>query len=857
VLDQTGAAIVGATVTVAQPPPATPQTVTANDRGEALFENLVPGKYVLHVESTGFETIDVPDLNVRRGRQEKREVRLEIGKYVEEVEVTRDKTDEVLNDNFSTALTQEQIDALPDDEEEMAEQLANMAGPGAVLRVNGFSGGRLPPKSQIAEIRFRFDPYSAENHESGFPRVDIRTRPGNGNWRNSASFTFRDESLNARNAFADEKGAEQARRYQWSIDGPITKGKTSFSLNVGGLSSYDSQTIAARDQNGEIRGLVTQPNDRVNLNARVEHALTKNQMLRAEYSRNSSDQSNLGVGDYDLYDRAYSREQLNNEFRLSTSGPVGRKMRNEVRFEVDWDDSSSQSVSDAVAIIVQGAQSTGGAGVMGGRTSKTIEFADNLDFTLGKNHSLRAGVLVEGGWYRGDESRNYNGTFTFSGLDAFTAGLPLQYSYRQGNPLVEYQAWQFGGYISDDIRVRKNLMMSVGLRAETQTHLGDNVNLAPRLNMTWSPFKSNRTTFRGGAGIFYDWYESSLYEQTLRLDGTRQVDVIIRNPGYPNPLEGGVLEDALPPSVTRASAELVMPTVKRASFGIEHAATGWMQLRANYFVQHTSDVYRAINANAPIDGVRPDASLGNVTFIDAIGREEMQGVDFSMNLNYAPKRIFGAINYRLGRTMNDGDSATSLPVNGANLDGQWGPARNDVRHRIFGFVTTPLPKGFRVNTNVMYQSGLPYNVTTGRDNNGDSVINDRPLGVTRNSARAAGQFTMDLRLGWTKAIGKPRTGDGQPGGPGGAPVIVRVPQGGPGGGGGRGGPGGGGGGFMGGGPPGANNGRVNLEFFVQANNVLNNVNFTSYTGILTSADFGKPTSAQSGRRIEVGTRVNF
>jgi hypothetical protein len=859
VLDQTGAAIVGASVTVAQPPPATPRTVVANDRGEALFDNLDPGKYLLHVESTGFESIDMPDLNVRRGRQERREIRLEIGKYVEEVEVTRDKTDEVLNDSFSSALTQEQIDALPDDEEEMQQQLEQMAGPGAVLRVNGFSGGRLPPKSQIAEIRFRFDPYSAENHESGFPRVDIRTRPGNGNWRNSAGFTFRDESLNARNAFAESKGAEQARRYQWSIDGPIAKGKTSFSLFVGGLSSYDSQTILARDETGEIRGLVNQPNDRVNLNARVEHALTKNQMLRIEFSRNSSQQSNLGVGDYDLYDRAYEREQLNNEFRLSTSGPLGRTMRNEVRFEFDWDDSSSSSFSDAVTVLVQGAQNFGGAQVSGGRRSKTIEFADNLDFTLGKRHSLRAGVLVEGGWYRGDERRNFNGTYTFSSLDAYLARQPLQFSRRIGDPLVEYQSWQAGLYISDDIRVRKNLMMSVGLRAEAQTHLQDNVNLAPRFNMTWSPFKSNKTTFRAGAGIFYDWYETSLYETTLQLDGARQNEEIIRNPGYPNPQSGGTLADPLPPSVTRASSELVMPTVKRASFGLEHAATGWMQLRANYFVQHTADVYRAVNPNTPINGVRPDALLGNVTFVDAIGREESQGMDLSLNLNYAPKRIFGTVNYRLARSMSDGDSATSLPVNGVDLDGQWGPSRNDVRHRVFGFVTSPLPWGLRVNTNMMFQSGMPYTVTTGFDDNGDSVINDRPAGVGRNSARGDSQFTMDLRLGWSKGFGKPKTGDGQPGGPGGGPVVIRQVGPGGGGGGGRGGPGGGGGGFMGGGPggPGGNTGRVNLEIFVQANNVLNSVNYMNYTGILTSADFGLPRSAQPGRRIEVGTRVGF
>ena len=217
VLDQTGAAIVGATVSVVPANAASgteAKSAAANDQGEATIEHLAPGKYVVQIESVGFETKQIADVNVRRGRQERREIQLPIAGYVEEVEVTRDKTDQNITDNFSSALTQDQIDALPDDEDEMASQLEQMAGPGAVLRVNGFSGGRLPPKSQIAEIRFRFDPYSAENHEAGFPRVDIRTRPGNGNWRNNATATFRDESLNARNAFATEKPPEQARRYQ-------------------------------------------------------------------------------------------------------------------------------------------------------------------------------------------------------------------------------------------------------------------------------------------------------------------------------------------------------------------------------------------------------------------------------------------------------------------------------------------------------------------------------------------------------------------------------------------------------------------------------------------------------------------
>jgi hypothetical protein len=857
VLDQTGAAIVGATVSIVLPP-GEPRTLVANERGESTFDNLAPGKYLVHVESAGFETVDLPDVNVRRGRQERKEIRLEIGRFVEEVEVTRDKTDEALNDSFSTALTQEQIDALPDDEEEMAEQLQQMAGPGATLRVNGFSGGRLPPKSQIAEIRFRFDPYSAENHESGFPRVDIRTRPGNGNWRNSAGFTFRDESLNATNAFAPTKGAEQARRYQWSVDGPIVKGRTSFSLNVGGLDQYETETIlVANPETGEpVRGLVTQPVERVNFNARVEHAINKNQLLRLEYSRNDSTQGNLGVGEFDLYTRAYDTESLDNQVRVSNSGALG-KMRNEARFEFSWDERSSVSLVDETTIRVQDTFTRGGAQVRGGRASKEIEFADNLDFSLGKKHAIRTGLLLEGGWFRGDEARNYLGTFTFSGAEAYELGRPLQFSQRTGDPLVEYTNWEFGVYVQDDIRVRKNLMVSAGLRYEAQTHVGDALNLAPRAHVTWSPFKSNRTTIRAGAGIFYDWFDDSLYEQSLRLDGVRQRDIIIRNPGYPDPNEGGIREEVLPPSVTQVSAVIVLPTIKRASVGLEHAVTGWMQLRGNYFSQTSTDVYRAVNTNAPIGGVRPNPGAGNVSFIDSIGRAESQGMDVSVSMNYAPKRIFGTINYRLAEANSDGDSATSLPVDGTNLAAEWGPTRNDVRHRIFGFVSTPLFLGLRTNVNVRYESALPYNITTGFDNNGDSVINDRPGDVGRNAARGDDHVNVDFRLSWTKGLGKPKNADGQPGGP---QVVVRGPDGG-----GRG-PGGGGGGrggggpmvMMGGGGPGGQpQGRVNLEIFAQVFNLLNDVNYRTYSGVMTSDFFGQPTSADMARRIEVGMRVTF
>ena len=106
-------------------------------------------------------------------------------------------------------LTRAQIEALPDDPDEMEAVLKEMAGPGATIRVDGFRGGKLPPKSQIQGIRFRRDLFAAENHGGGMVFVDITTRPGGGPLRGSVDFTFRDESLNARNAFAPRLGPEQ------------------------------------------------------------------------------------------------------------------------------------------------------------------------------------------------------------------------------------------------------------------------------------------------------------------------------------------------------------------------------------------------------------------------------------------------------------------------------------------------------------------------------------------------------------------------------------------------------------------------------------------------------------------------
>src|SRR5262252_599612 len=160
VVDPSGAVIVGAHVHVIPAEVA----LDTGDRGDATFTELAPGRYTIHVESPGFQPADVRDALVRAG-ENRREVKLAIARLAETVQVGRDdqaRASDPRGDAFATVLSQAQIDELPDDPDEMEQVLRDLAGPGAVMRVNGFRGGRLPPKDQIQQIRFRRNMFAAD-----------------------------------------------------------------------------------------------------------------------------------------------------------------------------------------------------------------------------------------------------------------------------------------------------------------------------------------------------------------------------------------------------------------------------------------------------------------------------------------------------------------------------------------------------------------------------------------------------------------------------------------------------------------------------------------------------------------------
>jgi hypothetical protein len=846
VKDLTGAVIPGAMVQVRGAEAATEaiarEDLPSDGHGLVVIEGLRPGRYAVRVEFPGFEPLVIPDVRLRNG-ETRRDAVLALPKYDESVSVGRDPAtaaSDPQNDRFNTVLGRSEIEALPDDPEEMERVLQEMAGPGGTIRVDGFRGGRLPPKSQIRSIRFSRDQFAAEHHGGGMVFVDIVTQPGLGPLRGGMDFNFRDGALNARNAYATEKGPEQTQQYTFNLSGTLLKERTSFSISANAASLYDSANVFAATPGGSSRAPIRRPSDRQNFNGRVDHALNKAHTLRVNLQQNANDQRNLGVGAFDLPERAFQRSSTDRVLRLSENGPWGSALFGETRLQLRWQSSETSSAVDAPTIRVLDAFTSGGAQQSGGRDVAEIELATNVDWARGK-HSVRAGALLEGGFYNSDSRTNHLGTYTFASLEDYEAGQPTTYTRRIGDPFVKYSQWQAGLFIQDDWRARQNLTLSAGLRTEFQTNLGDNLNLAPRFGMTWSPFKHGRTTVRAGGGIFYDWLDSSVYEQTLRVDGQRQQELVIRNPGYPDPFTGGVQMASTPVSKYILADDLVMPRRTMFTTGVSHQLSPRLGTNVSYTHSRGANRFRGRLLNTPgPDGVRPDPTVGNITQVESTASARGNQVSGGINFMIPERRTFLFANYVYSRQENDADGAFSLPANSADLSGEWGPAMGMPRHMFTTMVNTTLPKNFRVALTVSGRAGAPYNITTGRDDNGDSVFNDRPAGVTRNSARGGATWDVGSRISY--AFGFGRRSAGGDGGMLGQPMVVRM-----------------GGGDMLGGLPGggAENKRIRFEIFASASNLLNAVNRVGYSGVMTSPFFGQATAAMPGRRIDLGARIGF
>jgi hypothetical protein len=862
VTDQTAGVLPGATVTITGLGAVkmdAPLVVHTVDRGLATVENLAPGKYAVRIDMDGFDPTLIPDLTVAKG-ENKRTVTMALKSMAETVTVTRDRQlvgAERGSVTFGSALTREQIEALPDDPVELERVLREMAGGDAVIKVDSFEGGRLPDKSQIKAIHISRDQFAAENHFAGGISIDIVTQAGSGPFRMNGNYSFADSALNGKSPLVPAKGASRNQNMNFGGSGTIIPNKLSVSLNGGFNRSFNQPNLYANTPDGLVSKAadIRSHNNGANIYADVTYALNKDQTLRVYYNQFGDDGRNNGVGGYDLQERAYSTKNRYKSIRGQEAGPLGYRFVTNTKFAINWSTSETESLSDAVTERVIENFTIGGAQRKGGRRSREYMVQSDLDYVRGM-HTWRLGVLINGAHYRSDDFSNYNGTYTFESLEAYAARTPRSYTRRVGDPLIEYSNTQAAIYLQDDIRVRKNLSFSPGLRYEVQTHVRDFWALGPRFGFTWSPFKAGKTSVRASAGVFYDWLSTSIYEQALRIDGFRQQELSILNPSYPNPGSVGSLSIGNKYLIDPA---IDLPRNVRFSGGIDQQIGTRARISSTYSYTKIDKSFRGENLNAPVNGVRPNPGFNNVVNVVSDGEGRQHQVITSASWQFAtptPTMQREKFNIRRGginvsyfwqRARNNNEGPFQPPSTG-DLANDWGPAFGDVRHRVNVGLNSQALRNLSANVSFSGSSGQAYNITTGRDDNGDMYFNDRPLGYSRNAGRGAGQWTLNASFNYNMTFGRPAGSSGGAGVsiPAGMPIMVMGP------------------GMVEGqrvamaaGGPVQQPGRYRVSIFLRISNLTNHANPFGYSGAMTSKSFGLPTNYQGVRQVNLGLNFGF
>ncbi|MDQ1471841.1 MAG: hypothetical protein QOJ99_3321, partial [Bryobacterales bacterium] len=566
VADEFGGLIVGATVTVADQN-GVEKTATTDAEGNYSFPSLPPGRYTLRASAPGFAGFENPDVEVTAGRTVPLNITLNVSIEQAEVTITAEAPIDTEPENNAGALVLrgEALNALPDDPDDLADALQALAGPSAGLNggstyIDGFSGGRLPPKESIREIRINRNPFSAEYDRLGYGRIEIFTKPGTDKMRGELSFNFGDVRLNSRNPFAPVRAPFQLRRYGGNLSGPLSKKRASFFVDAERREVSDNSTIRAiiLDPSFNIVPLsqvVQAPSRRTTVSPRLDYQLNQNNTFVARYTYTRSTNTNAGVGDFNLLSRAYDTSNQEHTLQLTETALINQKVINETRFQYIRRQSDQVSQNSAVITRVSDAF-TGGGSQVGFSSNRDVRYElQNFTSWSVASHALKVGIRIRGVSIDDVSPQNFSGTFTFSGgqgpqLDANNqivnnpaTGLPLlvqitsieryrrtlllrslgfsptevrlrgggatQFSITGGNPEANVSQTDYSPFIQDDWRVRANFTLSLGLRYEGQTNIHDLSNFAPRIAFAWSPGtatqgRQQKMVIRGGFGFFYD-----------------------------------------------------------------------------------------------------------------------------------------------------------------------------------------------------------------------------------------------------------------------------------------------------------------------------------------------------------------
>jgi hypothetical protein len=893
IIDPTGAVIPGASITVKNSS-GLAIAATSGGAGEYELRGLAPGKYTIAVTAKGFAPA-TQEVEVIAGQMKKADIALRVLVKEEDIEVQSDAAKVGTgsdNNASSVVISGKDLDALSDDPDELQSELQALAGPsagpnGGQIYIDGFTGGQLPPKSSIREIRINQNPFSAQYDRMGFGRIEILTKPGTDKIHGQFSFSDNHSFLDTLNPFAASEPDFSTQMMSGNVGGPMGK-KASYQFNLERRNINEAAVILPAAFAAANVAVVPLRNPRVrtNASARLDYQLTASNTLMVRYQFVHDHHENDGIGQLALPSQAYNQTGTENEIQISDTQVLSPRAVNETRFEWERGNTSQNSLVLAPAINVLG-QFTSGGNPLGISTVITNHYELQNYTSINKGtHFLRLGGRLRATANSSLSTQNFNGTYTFDSQAAFNSGTPQQFLVVIGNPLTQETFVDAGLYAEDEWKIRPNMTINYGLRFETQNGIQDHGDWAPRLGFAWGlGGKKNappKTVIRSGFGIFYDRFTQNYIMQAERLNGVNQKQFVIHNPSFPTPPSLASLAGA-PATQWAIDPRLRAPYTVQAAASVEHQLTRTATLSGTYLHSHgVHQLFARVASTVPA----PQYQFAS----DAVFNQNQLITSFNLRagarLTLFSFYVFGYANSNtLGAT-----SFASDPVRGIKVD--YGRAPYDVRHRVFFGGTITLPHGFRASPFMVANSGAPFNIISGQDLNGDSIFNDRPsfaaAGVPTewgtfnadpgpndpripvNLGTSPAQFTLNMRLSKTIGIGpKLEASNNNPQQQGGEGQRNGIP----GGEGGRG-PGGrgqigmgstrGGGGPFGGGAERSNQ-RYSLTFSVFARNIFNTVNSAQPVGNLSSNLFGQSTALAGGifntqsanRRIDLQAVFSF
>jgi hypothetical protein len=872
VLDDQGLPLPGATVTFTNVETGWTRSDVTDVQGRFRAAALPPGLYHVKADLSGFASAVRDRVPLTLGQELTVNMHLRVATLTETVTVTADvPLVETTNHTLGTTVSREQLDSLPVPGRTFTA-LAQTA-PG----VTGVGGGGVNAGGQLNRNNsYRIDGVSNDNNVLANPRgglsmeavreyvvianqfaaehgdasgaiVSVVTRAGTNNVQGRGFMFHRDESFDAQDPFSKAQGSGQApfsqQRYGGFLGGPIKRDRMHYFATYEGLRLDQTSVITSPlVPAGEREVPNNEEGDQFFV--RADNRFTSNHTMFVRYRIDKQQEFNSGVGGLNTIERGVDSINRNQDVVASHTGVLSNRAINELR--VQFGRHFADNVIHVPLFSPTINRPSGNFGKPSnqpqGRTEDRWQLVNNLSYSLGA-HDLKFGVDYSRIRATSYFHNNTGGTFSFATDRPFDAAdlttYPTQFTQNIGDPNLTRPNDVVGVFAQDSWRVLTNLTLNYGLRYDHEnafknaTGVEDaSLNVAPRLGFAWDPFDNQKTVVRGGIGQYY----SKVF---LNITGNIQlarrfVGVTIVNPGFPDPYSRGSQAPASAPSTTVAPDEVKTPVTRQFSIGLKRELIYGMAVSADYVNTRGRNLYNAPDVNAPdlVTGLRPDPTFLRITEYQSTGNSWYNGLLLGVERRSGRGPSFG-LSYTLSKQVRDVEDFNFVPQNNYDRAAEKGPASNDRRHQFVANVVYALPWQFQIGMFMQARSGLPFNVTTGVDNNRDTTINDRPdladpdgdprlastyngnftgrVGnVPRNFGRGDSYFETHLRLS----------------------KIVNLPS----------------------------DKLDRLELFVEALNLTNYVNLATPQGNIRSAAFGRSTAVHgdsSPRQVEIGFRFDF